>query len=65
MPKKKPIKTDLSFDELLDLSVNTPPLKKGLLEPAVLMLLNQNVEQAAKKKPAKKKPNKKAVKKSK
>lgn len=36
MPKKKkqkPFKTDLTFDELIDLSLSTPPLKKGKAKP--------------------------------
>lgn len=66
------LKTDLSFEELIEGAFNDKVLKKDLIEPAVMLLLNQNLEnivkkpkKAAPKKKATKKTAKKAVKKSK
>lgn len=52
------LKTDLSFEELIEGAFNDKILKKDLIEPAVMLLLNQNLEKATKK------PAKKAIKKA-
>jgi hypothetical protein len=56
------LKSDKSFDELIEDAWNDKVFKKDLIEPAVMLLLNQNLEQATKK-PAKKATKKAAPKK--
>lgn len=56
------LKTDLSFEELIEGAFNDKVFKKDLVEPAVMLLLNQNLEQAVKKaKKSVKKSTKKAA----